>query len=148
MDNKQKNERYKDLMSKLKKAMNNEFYYEAIFIEYAILEDRTESLLRHANIEIFDQNGDKLNLYKKLKVIEKNRRFCKNKYVTKHINSDLINSLHSWKNKRNDLIHDLIKTKYNNIDIKNIALEGFELVKKLNNKSTLVNQHFDIINNA
>ena len=112
MDNKQKNERYKDLMSKLKKAMNNEFYYEAIFIEYAILEDRTD------------------------------------KYVTKNINSDLINSLHSWKNKRNDLIHDLIKTKYNNIDIKNIALEGFELVKKLNNKSTLVNQHFDIINNA
>lgn len=148
MDSRQKNERYKDLMSKLKKSMNNEFYYEAIFIEYAILEDRTESLLRHANIDTYDKNGEKLTLYKKLKAIENNNRFRKDRYVLRHINGELINKLHLWKNKRNDLIHDLIKTKYNNIDIKNIALEGFELVKKLNNKSTLVNQHFDIINNA
>ena len=29
-------------MNKLKKAINNEFYYEAIFIEYAILEEITK----------------------------------------------------------------------------------------------------------
>lgn len=41
MNNKDKNKIYSDLMSKLKKSMTNEFYYEAIFIEFAILEDRT-----------------------------------------------------------------------------------------------------------
>ena len=40
MTNKQKNEKYADLITKMKTAIDNEFYYEAIFIEYAIFEDR------------------------------------------------------------------------------------------------------------
>lgn len=54
MDNLIKKEKYANLMAKLKKATDNEYYYEAIFLEYAILEDRTDSLLKHANIECCD----------------------------------------------------------------------------------------------
>ena len=36
MTNKEKNEQYMVLMSRLKRAIEGEFYYEAIFIEYAI----------------------------------------------------------------------------------------------------------------
>ena len=42
-------------MEKLKKSIEEEFYYESIFIIYAILEDRTESILKHANIEIIGE---------------------------------------------------------------------------------------------
>ena len=43
-----KYENYKEQMKRLKAAMANRFYLEAIFIEYAILEDRLESALRHS----------------------------------------------------------------------------------------------------
>ena len=61
MENKKKNKVYISLMSKLNQSLKNEFYYEAIFIEYAILEDRTESILKHSN-----NYRDGLTLSKKL----------------------------------------------------------------------------------
>lgn len=42
-DNMQKYLNYKEQMGRLKKAIANSFYLEAIFIEYAIIEDRLES---------------------------------------------------------------------------------------------------------
>lgn len=37
---------YIEQMVRLKKAMAAQFYLEAIFIEYAVMEDRLESILR------------------------------------------------------------------------------------------------------
>ena len=57
MNNYEKNLKYRSLNGMLAKALRYEFYYEAIFIEYAIIEDRTSSLLRHAkhaNVTIND----------------------------------------------------------------------------------------------
>ncbi len=50
MDNKQignmeKYDNYREQFRRLKTALDNGFYLEAIFIEYSMLEDRTESLL-------------------------------------------------------------------------------------------------------
>jgi hypothetical protein len=47
-DNAQKHENYREQFVRLKKALLSKFYLEAIFIEYTIIEDRTESILRHA----------------------------------------------------------------------------------------------------
>lgn len=57
--------------------------------------------------------------------------------------NNLISDIHMWKNRRNELIHDLIRTKYNNEDIKQIALDGYEIVKVANNKSRLVTKYLD-----
>ena len=46
--NQQKYENYKEQFKRLNRALANGFNLEAMFIEYAILEDRTESILRHA----------------------------------------------------------------------------------------------------
>lgn len=139
MNNKDKNKIYSDLMSKLKKSMSNEFYYEAIFIEFAILEDRTTSLLKHANKKYKDlQLAEKLYKIKTLSVF-------KDKYCKKHLTLDLIDRLYKWKNKRNKLIHDLIKSSYDNLDIKGVAEEGYELIRKFNGKTTLINKHLDNI---
>lgn len=141
MDKYKKNEKYKDLMEKLNKSIKNEFFYEAIFIEYAILEDRTESLLRHAKI-----NEKNSTITLKINKIKTNKIF-KDKYINKHLSIELLDKIIKWKNKRNELIHDLIKTKYTNNQIESIVLEGYEIIKKVNNKSTLVNKYLDKINN-
>lgn len=140
MNNYEKNLKYRSLNGMLAKALRYEFYYEAIFIEYAIIEDRTSSLLRHANITIYDPT-----LNNKIKAIKFNRKF-KDSYIKKHLSLELLDSIKDWKNKRNVLIHDLINLSYSNDDIKKIALEGWQIVKILSNKSTLVNNYFDTNN--
>lgn len=141
MNNYDKNEKYKDLMYKMKIAVNNEFYYESILLEYAILEDRTESLLRHAGLK--SNNGDRsFTLNEKLNRIKFSKKF-KDNYIIKHLNEEIIYEIDSWKRKRNKIIHNLVGMTYSNEEIKNIALEGYEIVKKLNNKSSLVNKYFD-----
>ena len=48
MDNNQKYNNYREQFKRLDRSLKNEFYLEALFIEYAIIEDRTESVLKHA----------------------------------------------------------------------------------------------------
>ncbi len=137
VDNMEKRNRYATLMVDLKKSIENHYYYEAIFIEYAILEDRTDSLLRHAGIK----KGN-YTLSQKINIIWNNKVF-KDDYVKLHINKELLDLLKKWKNMRNKLIHDLVKVKYGNSEIAKVALNGYDIVKMFNNKSTLVNKYFD-----
>ena len=143
MTNKEKNEQYMVLMSRLKRAVEGEFYYEAIFIEYAILEDRAESLLKHAKLPLYDEFDKPLNLNSKLNSIKHSSKFNMDDYVKKHITKDLISKVHTWKNRRNTLIHDLVESNYYDEQIMAIALEGYDIVKLLNSKSALVNKYFD-----
>ena len=144
MTNNEKRNKYANLMSKLNKATSNEYYYEAIFVEYAILEDRTSSLLKHAKIKNEDiKTHREYSVAQKLRIIKKNKKFSNDLYIKKHITDELIDNLFAWKTKRNDLIHDLVIAPYDNEDVKNIALEGECLIKRLNNKSKLVNNHLD-----
>lgn len=143
MTNKEKNEQYMVLMSRLKRAIEGEFYYEAIFIEYAILEDRAESLLKHAKLPLYDEYDRPLNLNSKLNTIKHSSKFNMDDYVKKHITRDLISNIHNWKNRRNTLIHDLVESNYYDEQIMDIALDGYEIIKLLNSKSALVNKYFD-----
>ena len=137
MDNIEKRSKYANLMYKLKKATDYEFYYEAIFIEYAILEDRTESLLRHSNTKIPDR------LCRKLDKIENKYVNVKDKYLNKHLTQELINEIREFKFSRDRLIHNLVECPYDYETIKNTAIYGEALVKKVNSKFKLVNNYFD-----
>ena len=143
-DKKEKRTQYAILMNKLKKATDNEFYYEAIFIEYAIFEDRTESILKHANINY--KNNDKkeysLKLSEKLNKIKSRKEF-QDKYIKKHITEELIEKIKNWKGERDKLIHDLVKNTYDLEYLKNIALDGECLVKRFASKSQLVNKYLE-----
>ena len=46
-ENRLKYENYREQFKRLNNALHNGFNLEAMFIEYAIMEDRTESILRH-----------------------------------------------------------------------------------------------------
>lgn len=141
MKNYKKNETYKELMEDLTLALENNFYYEAIFVTYAIFEDRTESLIRHSKVEHSLSRKD-FTLHNKINLIKSKEEF-KSFYCNKHEILKLLDEVDKWREKRNKLIHDLVNTSFTEDDIEEIALIGHELVKKLNNKSTLVNAYFD-----
>ena len=142
MNNIEKKEKYANLMSKLKKETDNEYYYEAIFIEYAILEDRTESLLKHAGKKYQENNGNPFKISKKLNKLKSEKEF-QTSYIRKHITEELIEKIYEWKIERDKLMHNIINLQYANDDVKMLALNGECLVKKFNSKSQLVNNYFD-----
>ena len=63
-DNQEKQQTYKDQMRRYSKAMKEEFFFEAILIDYAMLEDRLRSMLYHA---AFFANRDKTGCWRKTK---------------------------------------------------------------------------------
>ena len=142
IDKHKKRDKYSDLMLNLKNSIEEKFYYEAIFIIYAVLEDRTESLLKHAHINISKNDNQKLSLSEKLDKI-RNSNPLQDEYIKKHLTNEMINQIYEWKNKRNLLMHNLINLEYCNYEIEELALDGYELIKKLNNKSTIVNKYND-----
>lgn len=142
MNNIEKKEKYSNLMSRLKRATDNEYYYEAIFIEYAILEDRTESLLKHAGKKFQENNGNPFKISKKLNKLKSEKEF-QTSYIRKHLTEELIEKIYEWKIQRDKLMHNIINLQYKNDEIKMVALNGECLVKKFNSKSQLVNKYLD-----
>lgn len=136
MTNYEKRDRYVELNETLRKALKQEFYYEAIFIEHAILEDRVISLFKHANLDMPFQLGAKLE---KLKT----NQIFKDEYISKHIDMELLDKINNWRDKRNKMVHNLIESSFASEDIKEIAEEGNEIIKKFASKTTLVTKYLD-----
>ena len=140
--NYKKQAKYAELMERLGKSLKEEFYYEAIFIEFAIFEDRTSSLLRHAGISTLDEDDQELGLHAKIKLIKRHDMF-RNDYVEKHELFSILDEVDKWRRTRNDLMHALADEESSIDDVRKFAVQGDILVTKLNNKSRLVNNHND-----
>lgn len=131
---------YKEQFSRLNRALKNEFYLEAIFIEYAILEDRTESVLRHAGLWDAYMKGRKMpNIQTKLTFI-KNHAALKSCTLNRYFSDDLPERLRIWKDRRNPLIHDLMNQQLEPDHLKELALEGDKLVRILRTRATAHNR--------
>ena len=139
----EKYEAYKAMKSNLKKAMMSGFYYQAIFIEYAIIEDRTRSALKHAGVKYTESNGNELSLSRKLRKLRGNPLF-NDPYVRKRLSLELLDDVENWKRERDQLIHALARITYNHESIKEIAETGDGIVKILDNKVKSTNRYFDI----
>lgn len=126
----QKYETYKIQISRLNKALKAEFYLEAVLIEYAILEDRLESALRHADAFVPDKQR---GIQKK---IMKLRKLCENKrgLARRYFSEDLLSKVTDWKDRRNPLVHELMVQNADDMRLKEFALEGKELVRTLDSK--------------
>ena len=71
----EKYEVYKSMNENLTKAMRSGFYYQAIFIEYAIIEDRCTSALKYAGVKYLDRKGRDISISQKLKEMRNNTAF-------------------------------------------------------------------------
>ena len=132
---------YKSMNENLTKAMRSEFYYQAIFIEYAIIEDRCTSVLRHAGVKYLDSKGHEIKLSQKLTKMHSNPAFV-TPYVRQRITPELLDEITEWKRERDQLIHALAKIPYDHESIKNTAVQGKELVRILSNKVKSVNNYY------
>ena len=64
-------------------------------------------------------------------------------YVEKHDLFSILDEVNVWRKTRNDLMHDLAEDDCSIDDVRRFAVEGNILVSKLNNKSSLINDHND-----
>lgn len=134
---------YKEQMGRLKKAMDNHFLLETLFIEYAIMEDRCESLLRHSGVfnpERHDTINKKLN---RIADLARNKKSL----IRKYISDELIEAIKGWKDERNRLIHALMKQSLTSEELEQIAAQGQQLVKTLCSKTTSYKRALERIQN-
>ena len=131
-DNMLKFGNYKEQMGRLKKAMANHFLLEALFREYAVIEDRTESILRHAGVF----NPEKhTTLCRKLNRIADLAR-GKRSLLRKYISIETIDGIKAWKGERNRLIHALMIQDITTQELEQIAEDGLKYAKLLCSKAT------------
>ena len=133
-----KQDRYALQKVRLKRAIAGGFFYEAILIEYAMFEDRTESALRHADVRTTDRRQQPLKLADKLNKINDHPAF-QDKFIRKRLTRELIEDVRQWKNKRDDLVHALMKSPPTDEEARALAERGRELLRVLENKVRSVN---------
>lgn len=129
----QKYNNYKEQFKRLNHALASGFNLEAIFIEYTIMEDRTESVLCHAgqwDAYIKSRKGREPNIASKIKYIQK-RAENKKDVLHKYFSDDMLTRVLSWKEERNRLIHALLKQQLAHNEVSDLAARGNELVKAL-----------------
>ncbi len=134
VDNQQKYENYREQMGRLKSALRSHFYLEAIFIEYAIMEDRLEAILRHAD-KWHPKEGTFVSINAKTKKVARLAE-DKNDPAHKYFSPELTDGILEWKEERNRLIHALLKQSLHSEDLLKVAEEGEVLVKQLCSKAT------------
>ena len=141
-NNVQKHENYREQFNRLKRALASEFYLEAIFIEYTIIEDRTESILRYAGR--WDAYLKKLRrgnpnkeptLNSKINDIA-SQASSGDKLLKKYFGDDLLSQVLQWKEKRNKLIHALLKQALTTEELSEIAQTGERLTKEIRTRAT------------
>ena len=133
-ENMQKYENYKEQFRRLDRALKLGFNLEAIFIEYAIMEDRTSSILRYENNSVKPKGDRQPSIDKKLgkiKTIAREKGALPNRYFQ----DDFIDRIIVWKEERNRLIHALLKQQLTTEELASLAAEGKELARMLSNKA-------------
>ena len=145
IENQLKYENYREQFKRLKSALNSGFNLEAMFIEYAIMEDRTESILRHSNkweAYIKSRKGHEPSIDSKIRYIQKlveQKKTLQNKYFS----DDLLDRVLVWKEERNRLIHALLKQQFEHNEISKLAAQGNQLVDELRKRAGNYNRAMD-----
>ena len=133
--NEDKYNNYRTQMGRLKRALKLQFYLEAMFIEYAIIEDRTEAILRYENHSIKVREGKFVSLNHKIKrilILTKEEKSLLNKYIK----PEVLLEISEWKEDRNELIHALMKKQVTTDEMFSIVNRGERLTKELNDMAT------------
>lgn len=131
-EDKLKYDNYKEQMGRLKKAMANHFLLEAICIEYNIIEDRTESILRHAGVFDPEKHNTLAKKIRRIKEIARGKRFLLRRYISE----ETMEEIRLWTKKRNPCIHDLLNQSLSTQELEQITTDGQTFAKLLCSKVT------------
>ena len=134
MENKStKQEQYARQKVRLKQALKHSFFYEAVWIEYAMFEDRTTSIIKHLNHRTTNRRGNPLKLSEKLNMINDDPTFQES-YIKKRLPRELIEQIRLWKEKRDQLVHDLIVEQIDDTitldEVRRLRNSAYDIVRK------------------
>lgn len=141
-----KYENYREQFKRLNSALHSGFNLEAMFIEYAILEDRTESILRHADkweAYLKKRGKNEPTLNSKIIYIQKQMEANRKDLLHRYFSDDLLDRILAWKEDRNRLIHALVKQQLEHNEIRTLAEQGKRLVDELRKRSGNYNRAMD-----
>ncbi len=144
--NKLKQENYAEQAIRLKKALKYEFYVEALAIEYAMIEDRINSIINTVGLKTVDKYGNNLTINKRLNIIKSNNPFCKVKFLRSKLPVEFVEEIREWKDKRNTIIHSLMTTEFQSGEFRELAEQGNNLRKQIDNKSKSIKKYMAKIN--
>lgn len=133
--NEEKQANYRVQFSRLKKAMGNSFFLEAVFIEYAIIEDRTESILLYEGNEIVPKNEKDFITFRRKSNRIKHLATNKESIISRYFSDDLMDRIQEWVGGRNSVVHGLLKRHSTTEELKTFAEVGEKLCKELSNRS-------------
>jgi len=133
--NEEKSQVYAMLKTKLKVAIQQKFYLEALLLEYSILEDRLSSILRHSGISYFRCDGEEISIQKKLDKVSNAIR-SQRLPIYKKVTQELVDEIMAWKEVRNALVHKSCQRLYNSEEVKSCAMMGNELVRRIINAAS------------
>ena len=120
-ENQLKYENYKEQIKRLNSALSHGFNLEAMFIEYAIMEDRCESILTHAGVFNPDRH---VTITRKVRRLE---ALCQSSEIArKYFSQELLESILVWKEKRNQFIHTLMKQTFTGEELEAFIREDYE----------------------
>lgn len=104
------------------------------------MEDRTESILRHGSLwDAYLKNHKYITINSKITYIRK-RMESGDKLLKKYFSDDLLEQVLLWKDKRNRLIHALLKQQLAHNEVSELASQGNELVKTLRSRAGSYNR--------
>ena len=142
IDNQQKYENYAEQFRRLNKALANGFNLEAMFIAYALMEDRTESVLRHAGLwdaYMKSRKGRGPTINSKVKYIF-NCAKSGNEFLKNYFADDLLDHILVWKDERIRLLHALLNQQFARHEISALAQQGNELCRMLRSRVASCNR--------
>ena len=145
-ENQLKYEKYRQQFKRLNNALNNGFNLEAMFIEYAIMEDRTESILRHADkweAYLKKRGKNEPTLNSKIVYVQKQKESNWKDLLNRYFSDDLLDRILSWTEDRNRLIHALLKQHLEHNEVTELAAQGKQLVDELRNRANKYNRAVD-----
>ena len=139
IDNEQKYRNYKEQIGRLNKAIKYGFLIEAVAIEYAIMEDRLESVLIHEGVFNSEKHGTLVRKLSLVKELQRRKGSLENKYLS----VELLDSIDSWRKERNALIHALLKQNLSTEELTATAEKGNAIVKQLTSKVTSIRRQLE-----
>lgn len=99
----EKNNHYKELMTRMDKAHEQKFYLEACWFAYTVLEDRLLSALRQSGGPTYANYRPIRMLGKKMQEIRQRKQ--NDQLLKAYFDDPLMDRIHQWKEDRNDLTH-------------------------------------------
>ena len=140
-DRKKQCEMHKNMFDRTNYAIENGFYLEAVFMEYAAIEGRLEVMLgilgAPCNRLLPDIERRKFNISQRVKCVKRAFNNDKDIFEFSKLNNRYFNKLENWLIKRNQYIHGLYKNEVEyevRVSNREFAEKGLDLCRLLYNE--------------